>query len=301
MSDRRFQVQVGALFFVSVTLLVLGILWFKEFKVGEKTYRVKVEFVSTSGLIKGDPVEVKGVPSGKVGKIWFEEGKAFVFLQLGRNVVLYSGTRIAITNMGLMGQKIVVIHPGNPQLDPLPPTTVHRGYHMGGIPEIMGGVGGALETFERLAARVDSLLITFDKSKQVQLSRTITNLESATSNLAQLLDQNRDELSSTITNMSEAMEDLHAMVDGRGEAVGQILDHAGSAAARLDTTLTAMDETVSRLNRVLVKVEDGDGTLGKVLEDDELYNQLVVTLRDARTLIEDVRENPKRYFKISIF
>ncbi|HET9233027.1 MAG TPA: MlaD family protein, partial [Candidatus Eisenbacteria bacterium] len=86
MTERRLHAQVGLLFLLSVTVLVLGILWFKEFKVQGNTYTQAIEFQTTSGLVKGDPVEVKGVPSGKVNDIRYEEGLALVEVQLDRSV-----------------------------------------------------------------------------------------------------------------------------------------------------------------------------------------------------------------------
>jgi phospholipid/cholesterol/gamma-HCH transport system substrate-binding protein len=301
MSDRKHQVQVGVLFIASIVVLVVGILWFKEFKVSEKSYRIVVEFPTTSGLVKGDPVEVKGVPSGKEADIRFEYGKALVTLQLGRNVHLYEGTTVAIENAGLMGQKVVAIYPGTPQGEPIPEGAILKGDYRLGITELMGGLGGALNTFERLATRVDSLLAAFDKSKQDRLDNTLTNVERATDELATLLEENRDDLARGIRGLAEAMDDVHAMVDGRGEQFGETLDDASAAAARLDSTLTKLDGVVTSLDGVLAKVESGEGTLGRLVQNDALYYELVVTLRDAKALMQDVRENPKRYFKFSIF
>src|SRR6185436_7363676 len=89
MSERRLHAQVGLLFVLSVTVLVLGILWFKEFQIRGRTYTQIIEFQTTSGVVKGDPVEVKGVPSGKVEDITLEEGLALVKVQLEKKVKLY--------------------------------------------------------------------------------------------------------------------------------------------------------------------------------------------------------------------
>jgi phospholipid/cholesterol/gamma-HCH transport system substrate-binding protein len=301
MSDRRLQIQVGILFILSVILLVLGILWFKEFKIHGASYEVTVEFPNTSGLSVGDQVEVKGVPSGKVDDIRFEENQALVTLQLDRGVVLYADARIAIENMGIMGQKVVTIQPGSVRAGKVAEGTLFRGEYLGGIPELMGGVGSALDTFEHLATRIDTLLAGFDTEKREQTGRTLDNMERATKELADLLSENRGELSASIKSMNAAMTDLHQILDGRSVQFGEILDGTSAAAGRLDSTLTRLDSTVTRMDRILARVEDGQGTLGKAIEDRELYDQLTATLADAKALLKDVREHPKRYFKFSIF
>jgi len=301
MGDRRNQVQVGILFISAVILLVAAILWFKEYTIGEKTYDLIAEFESTSGLVEGDPVEVKGLPSGKVDDIRFERGLALVTLQLNRSVELHHGTTVAIENAGLMGQKVVAIYPGPLGGVLLGDGAVIKGHYRAGITELLGGVGGALNTFETLAARIDSLLVSFDASRQDQLDRTLTNIERATGELAMLLEDNRDDLGQGIKDLAVAMSEVRSMVDGRGEQFGEALDSASGAVAKLDSTLTSLDTTVARMDSLLAKVESGKGTLGRVIQDDGLYYELVVTLRDAKALLRDVRENPKRYFKVSIF
>lgn len=301
MSDRRVQVQVGALFILSLTVLIAGILWFKEFRIGEKNYLVTVEFPQTSGLVKGDAVEVKGVPSGKVDDIRFEGGRALVTIQLERGVTFHPGTRISIANVGLMGQKVVSIYPGDVDRPAFPADTLLTGSYSSGIPEVLAGVGGTLATFERLAIRVDSLLVAFDKPKQEQVTRTLENIERATGELAVILEENRDDLVHSIRDMRDVMGELKVMMDGKGETFSRAIEDAGSAAARLDTTLATLDSTVTRVDRLLSRVENGEGTLGKALQDQVLYDELVLTLEDAKLLLEDVRRNPKRYFKFSIF
>lgn len=301
MSDRRVQVQVGVLFIASVIVLIASILWFKEFRIGEKNFLMTVEFPETSGLVKGDAVEVKGVPSGKVEDIRFEDGRALVVIQLARHVTLHPGTRISIGNVGLMGQKVVSIFPGDVNRRAFPADTLLTGTYSAGIPEVLAGVGGTLDTFERVAMHVDSLLVAFDRPKREQVGRTLENLERTTGELAVILEANRADLIESMRDMKTVMGELRAMMDGRGEAFGQAMEDAGGAVARLDTTLTSFDTAVQRMDRLLARVENGEGSLGKALQDQALYDELVVTLEDAKLLLQDVRRNPKRYFKFSIF
>lgn len=301
MSDRKLQVQVGLLFLLSLIVVVMGILWFKEFKIGGRTYPMVVEFPNTSGLARGDEVEVKGVTAGKVEAIRFEEGRALVFLQLDRGVVLYNDAQFCIESVGLMGEKAVTIQPGTRRLGELPPGSMPKGEYHGGVTELMTGVGGALDAFERLAIRLDSLLVAFDRPKQDQVGRTLDNLERATREMASLLEENRTEISHSVRTMGDAMEDLHEMLDGHEESFGQAIEGARGTTARLDSTLVNLNRTVNRMDSLLVRVQSGEGTLGRVIQDEVLYDQFVATLSDAKALLQDVRENPKRYFKFSIF
>ncbi len=302
MSERSQQIQVGVVFILSIIVLVAGVLWFKEFKIGGANYEVQVLFPSTSGLIKGDPVEVQGVSSGKVLDISYDNGQATVTLRISEGVKLYPGTRAVIENVGIMGQKLVALYPGpSSNGSPLPPGSVLKGEYQSGIPQLMAGLGGTLDTFERFATRLDSLLAMFDESQQSQLRSTLTNTERMTKELADLLESNRQELSSSIRNMSRTMEELNLALEGRGEKLGELVDNAATASAQLDSTLATLDQAVTRVDAFMARVENPEGSVGKVLSDDQLYEELLTTLDQARALLTDVRENPRRYFKMSLF
>jgi phospholipid/cholesterol/gamma-HCH transport system substrate-binding protein len=300
-TERARAAQVGVLFVASVAVLVIGVLWFKEFRIGGSTYRIHVEFPSTSGLVKGDPVEVKGVPAGSVERIFYEEGRAVVTVQLKRHVVLPRGTTATIENVGLMGQKVVAFMPGPRGNPPLAADTMIRGQTQAGVPELMVGLGHMLGTFEQLALRIDTLLVSFDQDKRRNLALTLEHTERATRVLAEVLEAHDRELGRSITDLGAVMAELQVALTGRGETLGGAIDDAAAAAARMDSTLVAVERAATRLDGILGDLEQSEGTAGKLLRDEALYDEMVVTLRDARALLEDVKANPKKYFKFSIF
>jgi phospholipid/cholesterol/gamma-HCH transport system substrate-binding protein len=302
MSERRLHAQVGLLFVLSVTVLVLGILWFKEFQIRGRTYTQIIEFQTTSGVVKGDPVEVKGVPSGKVEDITFEEGLALVKVQLEKKVKLYRDAQFSIESVGIMGQKMVSIFPGTRQAGELEKDAIPKGVYRGGTTEIMNGVSDALEIFQRIASRVDTLVAGLGGGeKQKQFGQTLDHLERASRDLSVLLEENRKGITESVEGMNSAMSDLHAILDGKEETFGETLDQAHRASARLDTTLAGLQVTIAKMDTLLTQVQSGQGTLGKLSQDEELYKQFVATLEDAKALLADVRQNPKRYFKFSVF
>ena len=301
MTERRLHAQVGLLFLLSMTVLVLGILWFKEFKVRGSTFIQTIEFQTTSGLVKGDPVEVKGVPSGKINEIRFEEGLALVEVQLNREVKLYQDAHFSIESVGIMGQKMVSIFPGTRRAGELSADAIPKGVYRGGTTEIMNGVSDAIEIFQRIATRVDTLLISLQGERGEKFSNTLTNLERASGEMARVLEQNRQGISQSVAGLNRAMDDVHALIGNQDEKFHATLDQAHRATARLDTTLVTLDRTVARMDTLLAQVQQGHGSLGKAVQDDELYRQMVATLEDAKALLADVRQNPKRYFKFSVF
>jgi phospholipid/cholesterol/gamma-HCH transport system substrate-binding protein len=300
MADHKKEVQVGVVFMLAVAVLISGVLWFKEFRIGGKSYLITVEFENTSGLQKGDPIEVRGVTSGQVAAITFREGRALVSLRLDNAVVIYPETEFVIENVGIMGQKMLAVYPG-PEGPPEPLDKVFRGSYQSGIPALMADLGSALDSFDRLARRLESLLAAFDETDEGTFTNILENTERLTEELADFLSATRGNLAEMVSNFNLAMSDLHDVLDGRNKDFGAALENANRAASRLDSTLVEVQEAVGRADRLLTGVERGEGTLGRLAQDPELYDELRETLAETKALLRDVQENPRKYLKFSVF
>ena len=184
MSERKLEIQVGVVFLLALAILVFGVLWFKNYKYRAEKVEVTVVFPKTSGLIKGDPVEVLGVPSGQVSAIRNEDGRAVVVLDLAEGVKLYKDTRIALENVGIMGQKLVAIYPGG-RSEPVPlDGSVFQGEYQPGVAELMSELGGTLQAVDQLAKRMDSVLRTIDEGAGGTAGETLENAKQITADLA---------------------------------------------------------------------------------------------------------------------
>jgi phospholipid/cholesterol/gamma-HCH transport system substrate-binding protein len=299
-AERKKLAVIGALFLFSVVILIGGIMWFKNVRLGGQSQKVRVEFPSTSGLVKGDPVEVHGVPSGQIEDIVFEEGRAVVTLKLDRAVGIYPSAVFTIENVGIMGQKLVALEPGwgGTPLDPS--ETLFKGTYQPGIPEFMGQLGDVMDSFQRIANRLDRLTESADPEGS-SFQRIVKNTDATTADLAAFLKESRGDLTASIKSFRSAMDDLHQTLDGRENDVGRIIDSSVRATERLDSTLISIQRSSDRLNAILGQPEARNGTLAQMVNDPALYQELVTTLRETRSLIADIKENPKKYVKLSLF
>jgi phospholipid/cholesterol/gamma-HCH transport system substrate-binding protein len=301
MSERKLQIQVGAISLLSLLVLIAGILWFKDVSFRSRNVRLAVEFVKTSGLTRGDPVEVSGVPSGQVAKITYKEGRALVLLDVNREVTLYPTAQIVIENVGIMGQKLVAVYPGDGGTPLRLEGATFQGSYQSGIPELMTDLGGTLAAFDRLARRLDGVLAAFSESDKGSLARTLYNTEQATGDLVVFLRESRGELVGAVRNFSAAMQDLHEVLEGREGRLAAAIEATTRTAQNIDSTLTTVRGAAARVDAVLARIEAGEGTLGRISQEDTLYVELVGALRETRVLMQDIQANPKKYVKLSLF
>ncbi len=301
MSVRRAEIQTGIAFILSVIVLVGGVLWFKNFRIGAKNAKVQVAFPSTSGLVRGDPVEVRGVPAGQVDEIAYRDGGAVVLMQLDRKVRLRRDAEFMIRNVGIMGQKMVSVDPGRSSTPPAPTDTVFTGGYEPGIPEFITNMGESIQAFRRLAERLDDILASLQEGENGDLSKTLANLTSVTADLRSFLDQSRGDLVGSVHNLNSAMGSLNRTLSGREEKLGVIIDNTARTSARFDSTLAILDQTSRHADLLLSNIEAGKGTLGKLAQDEDLYRELIETLRETRALVTDMKEHPRKYVKLSLF
>jgi phospholipid/cholesterol/gamma-HCH transport system substrate-binding protein len=299
--ERRAEIQAGLAFIFSVIVLVGGVLWFKNFRIGAKNVKIQVEFPNTSGLVRGDPVEIRGVPSGQVDEIRVEGGGARVVMQVKRNVKLHENAEFVVKNVGIMGQKMIAVDPGSPEVPLASEGMLFRGTYEPGIPEFIANLGNVVDTFGRLGNRLDSVLGSLQGGDKRSLTNTLENLEVVTADLRTFFVETRGDLSGSVRNFNVAMTTLNRTFEGRDREIGELIDNTARASAHFDSSLTAFQETAAAAESLLHAIQDGNGSAAKLLRDDDLYQDLRETLADTRALVQDMKAHPHRYVKLSLF
>lgn len=295
--------------FTALCLAVLGWLVFsiEDWSFGDdggQTYDVL--FDSVAGLNEKAPVRVAGVRVGTVDAIGLEGRKARVRLKLDQDVPLTEGTRAAIANAGILGDKYVELIPGPQETAPLLPGAR--------IP------GDTPVTFDEALARFDSLgqslqELTGDVSSRGDLGgsirRLLDNLEATSANIRDLVNANRRQIDSTVSNferfsdslanelpkltaqMGELLENLDSLVEGNRDEVADSLESIRTVTKNLETT-------VDNLNEITGQVKSGEGTVGKLLYDDEAHDKVVATLDSVKSGVDTLGDTIGRIRDIQL-
>jgi len=166
---------------------------------------------------------------------------------------------------------------------------------------------------EDLLSSIDSLLVTvkgiFNKDIREDLSasiksirQTLSNLESTTQNLDTLVILQSGRLSSILYNIDMITRNLNSNSDEISRVLGNLASLSDTiASSNISGIIHNLDRTVGDLSVVMTRIENGEGTLGLLINDDKLYRELEKSATDLNLLLEDIRLNPKRYVRISVF
>ena len=279
-------------------LLLLGFIWIKGISFQQSRYKYSVVFPNIGSLEVGDPVAVSGVSRGKVEKIKLHQGDVLVTFNLTQDVVLKKDAKFTVMNIGLMGERFVAVETGHSD-SLLDLSTPIRGYYDIGIPEVMGRMGEMIDEIRRLTGHLETVIGT--ESSQAALIQTIENLKSISQKIDTLLEQNQDKINQTMGELSQTSIELRKMVLTNKEKLQQTVDNFSSASGKLDNITTTLDTLSIFLKSITSKIENGQGSLGQLLNDTTLYEQIKKTTQNVDSLIVDIKKNPKKYLKISIF
>ncbi|MBL0046344.1 MAG: MCE family protein [Flavobacteriales bacterium] len=293
-------------------LLYFGINYLKGLNVLQGRNVYYAVYPDVSGINDASPVLFHGMKVGQViGTELLPDGSGNVAVAFQVNddrLVLNKGCKAEIYSSDLFTRAIqIVMGEGAPSL---------RGDTLssGAQASLTESVGQQLDPIKRkmevMLANVDSVLssvqlVLSDKAigdidgSLSSLRGTLQNIQGTTQRLNAILDaetasinatlENLNKVSTTLANNSDELNRIFANADSLMAALGD---------GRLEKMLANLNGTSEQLKLAMTKVNEGKGTLGKLLKDDSLYNNMNEATRELDLLLEDLRLNPNRYLSI---
>jgi phospholipid/cholesterol/gamma-HCH transport system substrate-binding protein len=289
---------VGITVLLAIAILVVGVAWLKDYTVHRDTHMYHVVFTEAGGLEPASNVLVNGVRKGEVKDMRLVGDHVEINMQLTRDVVLTTDSRVTIRNMGLMGERAVAVDLRSTGRPYAPGETVIGVFEVG-PGEIMGRLGTTVDAVNAISSQFKRLADSL--SKDDRLANTVLNFSRTSEELRLMVSENRAALGSTLHNFNDASRSARHLTVDREAELRAALDHFGNAAENLDRMSGRLDSLRSVLQKMANQVEGGHGTLGKMVNDEKLYNDLNNSVASLKSLIEDVKLHPKKYLKISIF
>lgn len=259
-------------------------------------YTVLTHVDDAGGMRSGDAVTMRGVHIGRVRDFDLsQETGVLLSLEIERGWSIPVGSRTEVRSTGFLGGMVVSVVTG-PGPGFVEPGTLLPGETVGGVLDVAGDMTGDIADF---LARGQALLS----------DSTIAGTEGAVAGARDLFNRAAaalDAADSLAAETRSVLEDLGRAAANAGDLTGAeewlaTLASAEATLASLERSSAGLEAAIAAANTVLGRIERGEGTLGKLSTSDSLYNahtDLAVSLRE---LVDDVRENPRRYISLRIF
>lgn len=296
--SRKFEIQVGLTVLAALAILIVGIIWLKDYSLHHDLRIWHVRFTQTGGLAASDEVQVNGLRKGAVSAMKLEGDHVIVDLSLDKDVQLTRDSRVAIRNVGLMGEKVIAIDLkttggvyGKDEIIP--------GQYELGVAEVMASMGGAVDNVNRITAQLSRIADAMDKNGD--LANAVRNFRETSEDLKAAVQENRSALHQAIADFAAMSKTGRGLTTDREGQLRRTLDNFSQAAENMNRVTVRLDSLRGSLQTITSRVEHGQGTLGKLVNDDRVYRDLNGSVQALRALIEDIKANPKKYLKISVF
>jgi len=295
---RKQEIQVGITLLVAFGVLLWGVTWLKEFSLNRKNRVWHVRFDQTGGLGESDEIQVNGIRKGSVDKMKLMGDWVLVDLALDDDIKLTHDSKVAIRNVGLMGEKVIAVDLKMTGGEYTSRDTI-PGVFEKGMGEVMAELGDVTGSVSILAKQLQA--VTGAMNKDGDLVATTRNVRQLTEELTATVKTNRKLLEQTLANFAATSKTARTLTADREAQLRKTMDDFSSTATKLDRFAGRLDSLRASMQNVTGKIDRGEGSLGKLINDDKLYTDARASVASLKALIDDVKANPKKYLKLEVF
>lgn len=296
------EVKTAILILGCIVIFIFGFSYLKGSSLLKQEKTVHALYQDVEGLVVGANVTISGMNVGKVKQIDFDESykKIKVTFSLREDLSFSDQSVAQLYEAGLIGGKAIAILPQYEEGNVIQSGVVLPSEIKPGLTELVNQqIAPLQDKIEGLLTSADSLfagvsnVMNYDTQNNLKatlenFAKTIENINTLTSRVNRIVDANEAELNNTLSNISELSGNLNQLTDSLSQAP-------------LNTTLKNFEVTSAQLKKIIDSLESGAGTAGKLLYEDELYDNLLKSTKALEFLLSDLQAHPKRYVHFSIF
>ncbi len=293
------EIRVGIFVIVGIGAVLTALFTLTDAALFRGRYIVTTVVPNAGGIRKGDPVQMRGVNIGRIQGFRIANEGVAIRLEIEGEYPIPADSRVELKSTGLLGGMVADVVPG-----------AAPGFVRGGA-SLPGGMGGgAFEEASKLAGESHKVLT---RMQTLLSDKTISNVESSSSemnallkDLGSLAKDQKTELSALVSSLRKTAGSVEKAT--AGPELERATKRLDSITQKLDTLADSFERSAKSTEAILARLEKGEGTLGRLSKDEMLYvsaNEAVVnlnqTILEMKRLTEDIRKEPKRYLKLSVF
>jgi len=297
------ELKVGAAIVIAVFVAFAGIRFFQDVPLFGSSYPLYAEFDDAGGLNSGNPVRMKGVKVGSVASVDLraETQNVRVQLQMQRGPNVPEGSKAQVSGISALGGVYVKIIPGsrdNPQIEP-------------GATLSPPAEGSKLDQLTArapaLAAKADSVLTGANATltglnRQLQspdsdLRAALASLRGMSGDLEEITEAEKETIRALLRNLEGVSSDLKNFTGENGDSLDVAVQRLNRSLTRLNRSLASFERTSATLDTITTKLNNGEGTAGRLVNDPGLYMKLDSVATHTNDLLLDLQENPSRYLE----
>lgn len=285
------ELWIGVLGIIAILIIYLLINFFKGiniFSTGEKYY---VKFSNIGEIVNTSPVFINGYKVGHVSNVIYNFNnpeEVYVEMHLDNQLQMPVGS-VALINTKLLGSSTISLALGNGDTMIQPGDTLEGRMNTGAMDE----AGEMLPKITAMLPKLDSILVSLNSTlANPAINKSVNNIETLTA-----------ELNNTATLLNSVLKnDIPVAADKLIKIEDDLLKMSAQLSeVDYNKLIGSLEASLNNIQEITTALNNGEGTAGMLLKDEALYNKLNNTAEAATLLLEDLKQNPKRYVHFSVF
>ena len=303
------EFKVGLFGLLVLVILFFGIKFLKGSDIFQRENVYYATYNDVSGMLVSSNVFINGLRVGYVKEITTTNERADNFVvafTVRSDIKIPEDSKILLFSSDLLGSKALKLQLGNSSKIISDGDTIKSDKELGMLDNLGASISPMMNNLDSILSSLNNIL---NIQNQNSLQNTIANIETTTerlgnitTNLDNLMSSEKTKLAKIIENtesITSNLKDNNQKLTNIIQNVDNIVDSA--AKANIGSTLIETGKSIERLNSVLGVIEKGKGNVGLLINDEELYKSLDNSAKNLNKLIEDIKENPKKYINVSVF
>ena len=297
--SRNHELWVGAFVIVGIVSVLVALFTLTDASLFRGRYVIQTVVPDAGGIRRGDPVQMRGVNIGRVASFHITPAGVEVNLEIERQYLIPSDSRMELRSSGLLGGMVTNVVPGVADQE------------VGWGDTLPGAIGaGIFDQIDALQVQADQALV---RVQRLLDEKTIQNVHEGGDDLQQLLRRlnemtaaQRVEFAALTQSLRRTAESLEKTASG--PEVERSIKRIDMLTGQLNDLVSTLAQSAHSTASVLARIDRGEGSLGKLTKDDALYDNAAAAAASLKkaadelsTLAEDIRKQPSRYVKVSVF
>lgn len=296
------EVKVAITVVAALIVAFFGFRFMNDIPIFRQSQQVVTYFDKVDGLSAGSYIYVNGVRVGSVNSIdLVETDSVKVTMNFNLDMEIPKNSVVRLESTGLLDDKAIMLQRGDsPEMVEYGDTI--RGVYSGGMMETLANEGQKLsddisQSFEKLNTLLEKFNTVVSDENKARIDDVLAELKTTTSEISGLMQEKRGELESSIDHANRFFANLDTVSTNNKTRIDSVMVGLDKSLRQLETMSAELEETGARLNDILTKVNNGDGTLGQLVNNPSLYHNLDSLSAEMQLLIKNINEDPRKYLK----
>lgn len=296
------EIKVGITVLLATIVAIVGFRFMRDVPIFQQSLEIYTTFDRVDGISPGSLVNISGVKAGSVSDLELQSGgDVRVQLRIDSDIRIPRGSVANLTSLGIVEGKSIVISLGDSE-ESVQHGDEIEGVYVEGIMEAVGqqaedlgeGVSSSVAELNLFLTRLNE---TLDEDTRLAMGAAVQNSASVAEQVADLLEEKENQIGTAIESASRTLSQLDTLTTENRPRIDSLMVSLEQNINELSAVQAGLQQATASLNQILEKINRGEGTIGRLVNDPAVYDNLDSLSREMNILMKNINEDPARYLK----